>query len=79
MKPPTIHLHIEELHLIGFPATDRHHIGDAAAQAAIALRAMGDARAAGPEHLDFLGIEFHQMGEPHVWPQPLLLGTERHW
>ena len=32
MKPPTIHLHIEELNLIGFPATHRHHIGDAVKQ-----------------------------------------------
>ncbi|RMR10219.1 hypothetical protein ALP92_05128 [Pseudomonas syringae pv. primulae] len=64
------HLHPSRFH--------GHHIGDAAAQAAIALRAVGDAGAAGPQQLDLLGVELHQVGEPHIRPQPFLLGTKRH-
>lgn len=54
------------------------HGGDAAAEAAVALRAVGDAGARLAEDVDLLRVELDEVGEPDVGAGPAVVGAKAH-
>ena len=53
-----------------------HRVGrrDAGAEAAVRLRTMRHAGAGAGQNADLIGIEMHQMREPHVGSEPVVVG-----